>query len=69
MKDWVWQKNIVIQVNSPDTPQLNGATERLNRTLTTKALAMLVDSRLPQYFWEIKLNMLVMFIIGCLIRL
>ncbi|GBL86992.1 hypothetical protein AVEN_218710-1 [Araneus ventricosus] len=35
----------------PYTPQLNGAAERLNRTIFDKARAMLYDSKLPKSCW------------------
>ncbi len=36
----------------PKTPQQNGVAERMNRTLVEMVQSMLLDSRLPQNFWE-----------------
>ena len=35
----------------PKTPQQNGVSERLNRTLAESASSMLLDSKLPKKFW------------------
>ena len=34
-----------------DTPEQNGAAERLNRTLVERTRAMLLESKLPKYLW------------------
>jgi len=39
-----------------DTPEYNGVTERLNRTLMEKVRAMLHDSQLPRFLWGEALN-------------
>ena len=35
----------------PKTPEQNGVSERMNRTLVEKVRSMLRDSKLPQQFW------------------
>ncbi|RDX85891.1 hypothetical protein CR513_32846, partial [Mucuna pruriens] len=35
----------------PKTPQLNGLTERMNRTLIERVRCMLSEARLPKHFW------------------
>lgn len=43
---------IVHQTTAPDTPEQNGLAERMNQTLTNRALAMLIDSGLPKTYWS-----------------
>lgn len=45
------EKGIVLQKTIPHTPQLNGKSERLNRTLLEKTRALLFDSGLEKKFW------------------
>jgi transposase InsO family protein len=42
---------IRIELTVPYTPSQNGVAERLNRTLITKARAMLVAAELPSQLW------------------
>ena len=35
----------------PKTPEQNGVSQRINRTLVVKVRSMLTDSKLPQQFW------------------
>ena len=44
-------KGIEHQKTVPYSPQQNGASERLNRTLREKATAMLFEAKLPPEFW------------------
>lgn len=44
-------KGIEVCSTIPYTPQLNGAAERLNRTLVEKARAMILQSKLPKDMW------------------
>lgn len=44
-------KGIQIKNTIPYTPELNGVTERLNRTLVEKARAMLLESKLSKEMW------------------
>ncbi len=39
------------ETTAADTPEQNGLSERMNGTLVTRALAMLIDSGLPRSFW------------------
>ncbi|VDO16552.1 unnamed protein product, partial [Brugia timori] len=49
-------ENIILEQTPPDTPQLNGVAERINRTLAEMVRSMLVDCGLPLEFWELALN-------------
>jgi transposase InsO family protein len=42
---------IGIELTMPHTPSQNGVAERLNRTLITKARAILVAAELPSQLW------------------
>ena len=39
------------KLTTHDTPEYNGVSERLNRTIITKVRAMLHDSQLPKFLW------------------
>jgi len=39
------------EVTTPYTPQQNGVSERLNRTLQEMALSQLLHASLPKHFW------------------
>lgn len=43
---------IVYRVSCPHTPEQNGASERCNRVIVEKGLALLAHSKLPVTFWE-----------------
>lgn len=43
------------EISPPETPELNGVAERINRTLLQKIRAMLVDCGLLLKFWELAL--------------
>jgi hypothetical protein len=45
------KEGIRIELTVPYTPSQNGVAERLNRTLITKARAMLVAAELPSQLW------------------
>ena len=49
--DFCRKKGIICDFTVPYTPQLNGVSERMNRTLVDKARTMLIDSKLPKMFW------------------
>ena len=51
VKKYLEKKGIEQQLTPPDTPQLNGKSERLNRTLMNYVRAMLKERNLPKYFW------------------
>lgn len=43
------KKGINVKYTPRYTPQLNGVTERINRTLIGKIVTMLYDAKLPRY--------------------
>ncbi len=49
-------KGTVRQLTVHDTPEYNGVSERLNRTLIEKVRAMLHDSQLLKFLWGEALN-------------
>jgi len=51
LKSWLDSKGIEFQPSAPHSPAQNGAAERLNRTLTELARAMLLEKKLPQTLW------------------
>lgn len=52
MKDFCKSQGIIMEINPPHNPQLNGVAERLNRTLMEKARTMLIDGALPNNLWS-----------------
>lgn len=46
------QKGITHQISCPYTPEQNGSSERCNRVIVEKGLALLAHSHLPSQFWE-----------------
>lgn len=42
---------MAVEFTTPYTPEQNVVAERPNRTLTTKARAMLAETDLPQWLW------------------
>lgn len=51
LKSWCKAKGIVIDVTIPYTLQLNGKSERLNRTIMEKSRALIFDSKMNKQFW------------------
>ena len=51
---WCQEKGITIQMTAPYSPSQNGIAERMNRTLTELARAMLRG--LPEFLWEYAIN-------------
>ncbi|UYV80232.1 K02A2.6-like, partial [Cordylochernes scorpioides] len=51
VKEWCKMKGIILDFTIPNTPQLNGKAERLNRTLIEKTRALLLDSKLNKEMW------------------
>ena len=51
MQDFLKSRGIQHQRTVPHSPQQNGVSERLNRTLLEMARAMMADSELPKYLW------------------
>ncbi|CAK1597387.1 unnamed protein product [Parnassius mnemosyne] len=50
-KSFCDEKGIVLQYTAAYNPEMNGVAERMNRTLTEKARALLLDSQLPKELW------------------
>lgn len=50
-KNYCKDKGIVIEYTLPYSPQMNGKSERLNRTIYDKARTILDQSNLPRYLW------------------
>lgn len=51
LKDWSKNKGMVIEYSVPFSPQLNGKSERMNRTLLEKTRAILFDSKIKKEMW------------------
>lgn len=51
MKDYCSSKGITYHLTIPYTPQQNGVSERMNRTIMDKTRALLKTAQLPDYFW------------------
>lgn len=51
MRDFLKSKGIQHQTSAPYTPQQNGMSERMNRSLVEKARCMLFEANLEQSFW------------------
>ena len=51
MQNFLKSRGIQHQRTVPDSPQQNGVSERLNRTLLEMARAMMADSELPKCLW------------------
>ena len=50
-EDYLKREGIVHETTVPKTPEQNGVSERMNRTLIEKVRSMLSDSKLPKKFW------------------
>lgn len=50
-KNFLKQKGIVHQKSNPYTPQQNGLSERMNRTIVEKARCLLFDANMNKEFW------------------
>ena len=50
-EDYLKKEGIRHKYTIPKTPEQNGVSERMNRTLVEKLRSMLIDSKLPQRFW------------------
>jgi transposase InsO family protein len=51
MEEWLRRKGIFIERTAKHTPQQNGKSERLNRTLLSMARSLLFQAGLPKRFW------------------
>ena len=50
------EKGIKHQLTNPHTPEQNGVSERLNRTLLESSRSMLYHAKLPLHFWAEAIN-------------
>ncbi|CAI7858687.1 unnamed protein product, partial [Closterium sp. NIES-53] len=48
---WLKKNGIRHSLTMPYSPAMNGIAERANRTITETARGLLVEARLPDYFW------------------
>ena len=51
MKEYCSKKGITYHLTIPRTPQLNGVSERMNRTILEKARTLIRDAKLNKVFW------------------
>ncbi|HEX4706357.1 MAG TPA: reverse transcriptase domain-containing protein, partial [Candidatus Udaeobacter sp.] len=51
VQNFLRERGIKHEVTTPETPQHNGVSERMNRTLLDKVRTMLYDSSLPPSYW------------------
>ena len=51
LKEFLSNHGMIHQTSCPNTPQLNGITERKNRTLLEISWGLLIESKSPAYFW------------------
>ena len=55
-KKFCADKGIAHQLTNPNTPEQNGVSERLNRTLIESARSMLIHAKMPLKFWAEAVN-------------
>ncbi|CAI7876316.1 unnamed protein product [Closterium sp. NIES-53] len=48
---WLKKNGIRHSLTMPYSPEMNGITERANRTITETARGLLIEAGLPEYFW------------------
>lgn len=51
MKNYCVERGITYHLTVPRTPQQNGVSERMVRTVTEKARSMISGAKLDQHFW------------------
>ncbi|CAD7078781.1 unnamed protein product [Hermetia illucens] len=51
MEDYCCEKGITYHLTVPRTPQLNGVSERMVRTITEKARSMIISACMDKIFW------------------
>ncbi len=52
LKNWFTANNIIWEPTAPYSPEENGVSERLNRTICEPTQAMLKDSDLNSHLWS-----------------
>ena len=55
--DYLKRRGIRWERSTPRTPQQNGKSERMNRTLVEMARCLLIDAALPKRYWEYAVSM------------
>ena len=55
-KKFCADKGIAHQLTNPNTPEQNGVSESLNRTLIESARSMLIHAKMPSKFWAEAVN-------------
>jgi len=51
MKSLCKSEGVTLEYTTPHTPELNGVSERMNRTLLERAKSMLIESKAPKELW------------------
>jgi transposase InsO family protein len=51
LTQWCHKKGIVLEYTIPYSPQLNGTSERMNRSIMEKARALIIGSKLDKSMW------------------
>ncbi|KAI0995437.1 hypothetical protein K3495_g12742 [Podosphaera aphanis] len=50
-RSWLEERGIRLNPSAPHSPQQNGVSERMNRTLLELARAMIIEKQLPEFLW------------------
>jgi transposase InsO family protein len=52
LTQWCQKKGIVLEYTVPCSPQLNGTSECMNRSIIEKARALIIDAKLDKSMWR-----------------